>query len=182
MPVLYQVTYLPEGRREERAGLCNAFYRVEREVVTVESDLVWCPRCGRVTDGEVIPSLEEIHRRIQKLRRLAEVVRQEMIRPPSPAGNAPGDRHQREQIEREQVRLTWRRKRKAPPRCSECGGTEIRALDPGEPLRVGERTIILAVLGLCTTDPQDRYYTAEGERSVDGGEGSAPQRQDLPEG
>ena len=165
MPGFYRLTFLPESRIQDFHESRGNYYRLnDGSEITLEGKPVWCDRCGKVTEGEVIESIEKIDERIANLERLAAEIRLEMTRPPPPDLKAPGDRFQREQILELELRREWRKRRQTPPRCILCGCTQIVPLEHAKPVRVGDISIVLEMVGMCSTGFNMWYFTPEGER------------------
>ena len=164
MPGIYRLTFLPEGRTQKFAGSRGDYYRLaDGSEITLCSGPVWCAACAKVTHGEQIESIQEIDRRIRDLERLAAEIRREMSRPPLPAPDAPGDRHQQEQIAELKLRRDWRRQRRSPPKCLACGSTDITPLDHGKPVRISGGRVRCDCIGMCSTDFNMCYYSPEGD-------------------
>ena len=109
MPAFYRLTFLPEGRTQDFAGSRGNYYRLaDGAEITLHSRPVWCEQCAKVTHGEEIESVQAIDKQIADLERLAAEIRREMTRPPLPAPDAPGYRHQQEQIAEFKLRREWR--------------------------------------------------------------------------
>jgi hypothetical protein len=164
MPAFYRITFLPEGRTQDFAGSRGNYYRfVGGAEIQLYSDPVWCERCAKVTHGEKIESVQEIDKRIADLERLAAEIRREMTRPPLPTPDAPGDRHQQEQIAELKLRREWRMRRGSPPKCLVCGSTAIVPLKHGRPVRIAAGTVRCDCVGMCSTSFNQWYYSSEGD-------------------
>lgn len=165
MPAFYRLTFLPEGRTEDFAGSCGNFYQLnDGNEIELKSRPVWCDQCRKVTHGEQIESVEQLDKEIAGLERLAADIRLEMTRPPLPTFDAPGDRIQREQIAKLQLRRKWRRTRGSPPRCIPCGSSQIVPLEYDRPVRGGCGLVLLGFVGFCDNDWHISYFTPEGQR------------------
>lgn len=169
MPALYRLTFLPDGSTRDFCGSRGNYYRLtDGSEIELRSWPVWCVRCGDVTHGERLESVEEIDRKIARLERLADEIRREMSRPPPPAPGARGDRFEREQIGQLRQRRAWRERRRTPPRCLVCGSTGIVSLEGGRAVHAGRGTVVCQIVGMCSTSDNMWYFTSEGERIVDG--------------
>ena len=167
MPGLYLLIFLPEGRTRRFSGSCGNYYRLgDGSELELYSEPVWCHRCGGVAHGEDLGTVERIDRWVADLERLAAEIRRETTRPPLPAPDAPGDRHQRARIAELMLRRAWRASRRSPPRCIFCGTTEITLLEHGKPVRAGRQSFVVleVVIGHCGRLDNGWYFTAEGER------------------
>jgi hypothetical protein len=163
MPAYYQITFLPAGRTQEFAGSRGNYYRLPGgSEIQLSSRPVWCHRCGEVTNGEEIESVDAIDRRIAQLERLAEEIRREMTLPPTP--DAPGDRFQQEQIAEFRLRRKWREQRESPPKCLICGSIDLVALEHGKAVRIGDGSVRCECIGMCSTNFMNRYYSPHRER------------------
>jgi hypothetical protein len=168
LPGLYRLTFLPEQRTQDFAGSRGNYYRLDDgSQITLHSRPVWCNRCDKVTHGEEIESIEEIDKEIARQERLAAEYWRDIARPPLPTPDAPGDRHQRERIAELQLRRTWRLNRRSPPRCIQCGSAEIVQLEHRKPVHAGHGTVVLEMIGMCSTGFNMWYFTPEGERIPD---------------
>lgn len=164
MPASYRLTFLPEGRTQDFAGSRGNYYRLaDGREITLHSRPVWCEQCAKVTHGEEIESVQAIDKQIADLERLAAEIRREMTRPPLPAPDAPGDRHQQEQIAELKLRREWRLQRSSPPKCLICGSTAIVPLEHGKPVRIAGGTVRCDCVGMCSTNFNEWRFSPEGD-------------------
>lgn len=164
MPAIYLLTFLPEQRTEDFVGSRDDYYRLPGGAkITVYSVPAWCERCVKVIHGEQIESVDAIDKRIADLERLAAEIRGEMTRPPLPAPDAPGDRHQQEQIAELKLRREWRARRSSPPKCLTCGSTVIVPLDDGKTMRITGGSVRCDFTGIGDTASHMRFYSPEGD-------------------
>jgi hypothetical protein len=94
---------------------------------------------------------------------LSELIRNEFGEEALPEWRA--DRLQ-EELAVLQRRRRWREGRKSPPKCIYCGTTEILALPIEEPIPnpCGDGMIRVDLVGHCSTDFNNWYYSPEGDR------------------
>jgi hypothetical protein len=163
MPAFYEIRYLLQGTTEEFPGSRGNYYELEDgSHIDVRSRPVWCRRCGDFTDGESIESLDEIDRQ------LADLVdpRSELYRLAQRSLIRPRGRFRRHWIELTKQRRQWREQRLSPPRCLLCGSTDLVSLPEGVevPNPRGAGTVVLSVIGHCSTWFNEWFFTPEGER------------------
>jgi hypothetical protein len=98
----------------------------EGSTVTMERTFVWCPACREVRWGEQLANLAQLERDLAATSAREPVVMEELSFSVS--------RHQtledllasrKKELE---SRIAWRRIRKSPPRCLECGYTDVTPL------------------------------------------------------
>lgn len=127
----------------------------------VIQQVAWCRDCGRFVLAEYLPSIEELQEEL--------------------AGYRSGDR---EWIERwvfvsdgkpVAIRIAelkryreWRLTRQSPPRCLECGMTDITPspMDREFPHPATGEHLVVGTNGFTTTPSQPAEYSPEGERLV----------------
>ncbi len=120
MPAVYEIKFLPGGETLEIYGSRGDSYEFEDGTqIGVISKPVWCRWCRQFTDGESIEDLEEIDQLLTDLHdRSSEVSR--------------GLHHRLRIIEQMEQRRRWLSGRLSPPKCLECGSTEIVVFRQGE--------------------------------------------------
>jgi hypothetical protein len=163
MPALYEIRCLPKGTTDEFAGSRGNYYEFEDgSRIDVRSEPVWCRRCGNYTHGESIESLDEIDRQLADL----EDPHSELYRMTEASLSGPGGRFRRHWLELTEQRRRWRERRISPPRCLLCGSTELVSLPKGVevPDPRGAGTVVLRVIGHCSTSFNEWFFTPEGER------------------
>lgn len=165
MPAMYKLTFLPDGRTRSFAGSRGNYYRLANGTeITLHSDPIWCERCRTVGHGERIESIQAIDRQIADLKRLAAEIRRNQKSPPTPATDAPGDRHQQKQITDLMLRREWRAQRTSAPKCLNCGSTAILKLEHGKAVPIPEGMVRCEFVGLCSTNFNEWPFTPEGDR------------------
>jgi hypothetical protein len=163
MPALYEIRYLPGGSTEEHCGSRGNYYEFDDgSRIELWSRPVWCRRCGHYTDGESIESLDEIDRHLADL----EDPQSDLFRFTQESESEPGGGFRRHWIELTKQRRRWRERRVSPPRCLLCGSTDLVLLPEGVevPNPRGVGTVVLSVIGHCSTSFNDWFFTPEGER------------------
>lgn len=117
----------------------------------------YCPNCNHFVVGERIETVSALEQEINDIenapqsrrRMLAEVI-----------GNIP------QQIAELHIRIRWRKNRKAPPKCLQCGCTQILPIpdydefnhpQTGQPMKRSGR-------GFATTTEWHATYTPEGDQ------------------
>lgn len=154
MPAVYEIRFLPGGEILEFYGSRGDSYEFgDGSQIGVISKPVWCRRCGEFTDGESIEDLDDIDQLLADLH--------------DPSSKVSRGLHYRLRIiEQVEERRRWLSSRKSPPKCLECGSTEIVVF------RIGERAenprgpgwVEITVTGHCSTSFNNRFCTPEGDR------------------
>ena len=166
MPGVYEIRFLPSGRTREFYGSRGDYYEFEDgSHIDVSSGPVWCYRCHDFTDGESIESLETIDQQLADL----QDPRSELYRSTKDTllYNDGRPRFRPHYIDLLRQRRQWREGREAPPKCLECGTTEIVVLSAdGERVKnpAGIGWVVVTITGLCSTLFNNRFYTPEGDR------------------
>ncbi|MEO7717587.1 MAG: hypothetical protein ABIY70_15415 [Capsulimonas sp.] len=164
MPGVYKLIFTPGGHFRVQRGtrgneyLLNDGYRLE-----VWRHPVFCFSCRAYTEGEVVTPVSEVDAQIESCRR-------ELRRVTQGRTDRPRVRERfndlTERIERLELRRSWSRQRVSPPRCLECGCTELVFLKRGEEIAnpSGKGTVRLEWLGMCSLRPRNFTYSPEGDR------------------
>ena len=141
-------------------------------LIDLETHLAWCANCRTFTDGELIQSPDEIRQQIADLQnpesaayKFAEWNEQQIE-----MATGKSDANYREsRITQLASRLKWRLQRIAPPKCIQCGSTDIvfpLSMDETEseieipdvgPVRVESA-------GISSTEFMNWFFTPEGDR------------------
>ena len=167
MPGLYEIRWLPEGRTEKFAGSRGNYYEFsESDRLDLHSEPVWCHRCGQITHGEELSTVDDIDKQIHDLndpssalyRMTRHGVLDELL--------GKGKEFLRERIAELQRRRRWRAERKSPAKCIHCGTTQIVALPAGLPVPNpgGHGQIQVDCVGMCSTSFNEWFFTPEGDR------------------
>ena len=164
MPPVYQIKFLPDGETRE-------FYGSRRRLLRTGG---WHAHRRAVGAG-VVPPMQRLHGRGRSSRASKRsTVRSPTSETPPPSffgffqgrdGLARGGRHSLHHWELKR-RRRWREGRKSPPKCLECGSTEIVLLPEGEKVEnpTGPGWVEVTVTGHCSTSFNNRSYTPEGDR------------------
>ncbi|MCW3099775.1 MAG: hypothetical protein JWL77_5393 [Chthonomonadaceae bacterium] len=162
MPFFRDVHILPSGKTHQFSGAPSTFYWFEDGLVTpVHTALVWCRDCQDVTEGEVIETLEELDALIEeygnpdsaRYRSLKESFKWTEVSSETMRSHQESARHRRR----------WRVLRQSPPKCLQCGKTDILVLPWHEKVEVEGNTIYISVTTHWSGDWIDRYLNTEGE-------------------
>jgi hypothetical protein len=167
MPAFYEIRWLPEGRTDKFAGSRGNYYEFSKsDRLDLHSVPVWCHRCGKITHGEELSTIDDIDKQIRDLndpsselyRMTRHGVLDELL--------GKGDEFLHEQIAELQRRRRWREERKSPPKCIHCGTTQIVALPMGVPVPNpgGPGQIQVDCVGMCSTNFNEWFFTPEGDR------------------
>lgn len=171
MPAYYEITFLPRGRVWGFAGSCGNYYEfADGSHLGLHTEPVWCPRCGKVTHGESIPSVEQLDKKLADFHDPTSILYRSTMRSLLPWIEGPGDREKfrQERIKEIHRRREWRLTRRSPAKCIHCGCTEIISLPHDKPVAVVRNskpfTLISRCVGMCSMNPNDWYFTSEGDR------------------
>lgn len=167
MPGYYEIRWLPDGRTEKFAGSRGNYYEwSESDRLDLDSVPVWCRQCGRISHGENLSTVEEIDKEIRdlndpssaKYRMTRHGVLDKLL--------GTGEKFLNERIAELRRRRRWREERKSPPKCIRCGTTEILELPIGVPVPnpQGDGEIQVDIVGMCSTDFNEWFFTPEGDR------------------
>lgn len=100
----------------------------DKSMLPVEQEVAWCKGCRSFGSAEAIPSIEELHARVQEL----QTPTQKLLFLYGTKEVMNGA------IDELRTRLSWRTARESPARCLACGSTAIT------PVRFGEdRTCVV---------------------------------------
>lgn len=163
MPPIYEIKFLPSGQTRAFHGSRGNSYELEDGTrLDVRSGPVWCRRCADFTDGESIESLDEIDRQIADLRDPTSELYQFFQDGVTGSIGVDGI-HLIMALEQ---RRRWREGRRSPPKCLECGMTEIVRLPDGEIVLIptGPGWVEVTITGHCSTWFNNVFYTPEGAR------------------
>ena len=165
MPAVYQIQFTPSGETQEYFGSRGDSYELEDGThIDVRSQPVWCRRCGEFTDGESIERLDEIDQQIADLQDpRSELYRLTRDTLPTADGR-PRLRPHFTKLLRQRRR--WLMDRESPPKCLECGSTDILVFPVGERAGnpIGPGWVEITITGHCSTSFNNRFYTPEGDR------------------
>jgi hypothetical protein len=168
MPELYEIRWLPDGPIQSLVGSRGNHYELPNgEQLDLQSAPVWCHRCGKITLGEYLSSVEEISQQIRDLHDPSSELYGLLFLPgvfeePIEEVNARRKWH----IAELRRRLQWREGRRSPAKCIFCGTTELIVLPEGTPIAIpghpGEFQI--DCVGMCSTEFNEWIFTPEGDR------------------
>ena len=164
MPGVYEVILLPEGKVHSLYGSRGNYYQLPDDLaLTVCAVPVWCRRCQTFFEGEDIGSVQGLEQEVTDYsdinsagsRRILEI---SLLR------NDTADLA--ELLAESKTRLEWRIGRIAPPKCLECGTTDIVHLGEGQEIAspCSPGTLTITCVGMCSTAFNNHYYTPEGDR------------------
>ena len=129
MPAVYQLRFMPGGETQKIYGSRGDHYEMANGThIDLHSSPVWCRQCMKFTDGESIEALEEIDRQIAELRDPTSELFRFYRESGADSIGVEGIRF----ITKLETRRRWRDRREAPPKCLECGSTEIVVLPEGQ--------------------------------------------------
>jgi len=177
MPAWYQIHWLPDGPTKEYFGTRGNYYEFsETDRLDLHTALIWCYRCESFSDGEYLSTVEEIDQQMRDLHDpssmlyciILDGVHCDAIREQfgeESVAEWRADRLQEKTAELER-RRRWREGRMSPPKCIQCGTTRIVPLTFEGPIPnpCGDGIIQVDVVGHCSTDFNNWYYTPEGDR------------------
>jgi hypothetical protein len=153
--------HLPDSDRDEWV-LFSAFidYRLaDSTTLPILQQPAWCPVCGRFVLAEEVPSVEEFEEEIARYRSGDRDTLQKwaFVSNGAPVG---------ERIAELLRRVEWRRGRRSPPRCLECGAVRPIPIPMSGEFphpRAGER-VVVGSSGFADTAPWFAEFSPEGER------------------
>jgi hypothetical protein len=167
MPALYEIRWLSDGRTEKFAGSRGNYYELgDSEHLDLHSTPVWCHRCAKITDGEVLSTLEEIDQQIRDLHDPNSAVYRMTRHGVLDEVLGKGEEFLQKQLGEIGRRRRWRESRKSPPKCIHCGSIEIVELPIGKtmPNPNGDGEIRIDCVGMCSTSFNEWFFTPEGDR------------------
>src|SRR5689334_13399853 len=167
MPAMYEIHWLPNGPIEPFAGSRGNYYEFsDSDHLDLQSTPVWCHRCGRVTHGEDLSSVEELDEQIRDLNDPTSEAYRSARYGILEEEFGTGEQFRQEYLEKLRRRRTWRDSRISPPKCIRCGSTDILALPCGEAVAspLGNGAIRVECIGMCSTVFNEWFFTPEGDR------------------
>jgi hypothetical protein len=171
MPALFEITFLPGGRKQRFAGSRGNYYRLDDGgQIDLHSHPVWCRRCSTISHGERIESVDDIDRQIAQLQDPSTLAYQMWTNNTFHEMFGGGEEMRRNYIDKVKKRRQWRERRISPPKCIICGSEDVFAfpLDEPVPNPEGSGTITVSAIGMCSTDFNEWCFTPEGERLTNG--------------
>jgi hypothetical protein len=167
MPAMYEIRWQPDGPMEQFAGSRGNYYEfAESDHLDLYSVPVWCHRCGRITDGENLSSVEEIEKQISELNdsssQLYRMTRHGVL----DKWFGKGDEFLQNRLTELLRCRRWRESRKEPPKCIHCGTTDILEFPIGVPVPSprGDGEVQIDCVGMCSTRFNEWFFTPEGDR------------------
>ena len=167
MPGLYEIRFLPDGPVTRFAGSRGNYYEfADGSRLDLHTTPVWCRRCGQVTHGEKIETLEQIDREIADLQDPGTYAHQMWTEGVVNETLGGGDERRQSYIEEVRKRRWWRAGRSSPPKCIRCGSADIFVFPVDEPCPnpAGPGTAEVRMIGMCSTDFNEWFFTPEGDR------------------
>jgi hypothetical protein len=183
MPPYLTITFMPEAKVIDWYVDVDCFYVMEDGYeVNVSTWPAWCNQCKEFVDGEVIPSLESLQDWVhskengdyarEREERYGAANREFARKWGNHLSKADHERIDREEREREERALLhdrrkceWRMLRQSPPRCLQCGETDIVQFlhwkDVPSPCTDG--TVRIEQVGYYRGSSLKTLYTVEGE-------------------
>jgi hypothetical protein len=146
------------GRTEFVAYSGFLTYRLsDGSELSVDQQPAWCPSCRTFVLGELVPSIEDILRSMEEVRSgdPKRMLLLKMI-----------ERSVADELAELSSREEWRRSRRSPPRCLECGCDQIVPL-PGSkefPHPATGEPVIETSSGFASMERWAATFTPEGER------------------
>jgi hypothetical protein len=170
MPTWYEFKFMPEGRVQRWFGTRGNCYRLADGCeIDLHTTPVWCAQCVSITDGEKIESLATIDKDLADLRDPASFSYQMWTNNAVHEVLGGGDKLREGHVEALKLRRQWRESRTSPPRCIECGSTEILPFPENEAVNnpAGPGTVTMSAVGHVSTGWTGWVFTPEGERIHD---------------
>ena len=163
---MYEIT-LADGTAVLFAGTRGNYYELapDRHIDVIATP-AWCRRCGDFRHGEHLEPVAEIDQEIVDLRNPRSKLYQMWARDYLQECKDLGPAFCAGRIAELKLRRAWRQTRVAPPKCIECGSTDIVPLpfDGAVANPSGSGTLSVRVRGMCSTVFNEWYFTPEGDR------------------
>lgn len=96
----------------------------EQGVVSYHRTNGWCYECNNIREIEALPSVEEIRKEYKRFYQVPNTETNWLKRL-----TRCFDKNYQSKLRDLAAKIAWREKRSAPPRCLECGSTDIKALN-----------------------------------------------------
>jgi hypothetical protein len=164
MPGMYEITLLPEKKVHRFCGTRGNYYQLpDGSKLDVHRKPVWCRHCQAFSEGEWLQSVPELEQAIAAYSDINSAERQRVLQSSFIQDKA-GSLAKR--LAQSTVRLQWRKGRATPPKCLECGTTEIVDLGNGQEIAspCSPGTLTIQLVGMCSTEFRNYFYTPEGNR------------------
>ena len=164
MPALYEITLLPEGKVHDFCGTRGNYYQLpDGSKLNVYGSPVWCRQCQAFSEAEWLQSIPELEQAVANYSDVnsaesQRILQSDLIRDKSG--------YLAERLTESEIRLQWRRNRTAPPKCLECGTTDVMDLGDGQEITspCSPGTLTIEWVGMCSTAFRNYFYTTEGDR------------------
>jgi hypothetical protein len=166
MPAMYEIITAPGGGGGLFAGTRGNYYDLGGGQIEVETTPGWCRRCGRWRHVELIETVAEIDQKLADLRNPRSKLYQLYARDYLEECKDLGPTFCAGVIAELKLRRRWREERVTPPKCIECGSTDIVVLPINEVVSnpAGPGTVEVRIRGMCSTDFNEWFFTPEGDR------------------
>ncbi len=164
MPGMYEITLLPKKEVHRFYGTRGNYYQLpDGSKLDVHGSLVWCRQCQAFLEAEWLQSVPEIEQAVVAYSDVNSAESQRVLQV-SGVGDKAG--FLAEQLAERTTRLQWRRSRTSPPKCLECGTTDVADLGDGQEIAspCSPGTLIIELVGMCSTAFRNYFYTPEGDR------------------
>ncbi len=165
MPLIYKITFLPQGEVQWLTGTRGNYYQFpDASRLEVHKHPVWCAWCRAFVEGERIESIQELEKETADYADVNSAKAEWVLRETSRVRDKVGVLAKR--LAESNTRLAWRKERTAPPKCLECGTTEIIGLGDGQevPSPCSPGTLTIGGVMMCSTAFRNYLYTPEGDR------------------
>ena len=127
----------PESDAEDMYALNSAFlyYRLPNgQLLHVRQTACWCSICNRIDMAELVESLEELEKELERLRKPDEKESRMIAFIGTPI---------EQRIAETELRINWRRSRTSPAKCLHCGSTNIMPIPDAKEFRTRSRVSVL---------------------------------------
>ncbi|TWU05850.1 hypothetical protein [Stieleria varia] len=170
MPACYIIRFADTGEETEWFGLRGYYYEFgDGSTLDLRPTMAWCVKCQDFVDAEWIASLQQIEDELVELRDPTSM-RAEVFTSEEPPFDKPVFRERRKRLYAEAIdeaerRVQWRSDRLAPPKCLQCGSTNVEFQGDGNEMTVTGRGLVhVECTGMCSTDFLNWFFTPEGDR------------------
>jgi len=164
MPGMYEITLLPEKEVHRFCGTRGNYYQLpDGSKLNVHGKPAWCRQCQAFLEAEWIQSVPELEKAITDYSDIDSTESQRVLQLSFVRDKAESLARR---LSERTIRLQWREGRAAPPKCLECGTTDVIDLGDGQEIAspCSPGTLTICWVGMCSTAFRNYFYTPEGDR------------------
>ncbi len=164
MPGMYEITLLPEKEVHCFYGTRGNYYQLpDGSKLDVHGNPVWCRQCQTFSEVEWLQSVPELEQAIADYSDVSSAKSQRILQLSGLRDKAAS---LAKRLAERTTRLQWRGGRISPPKCLECGTTNVVDLGSGQEIvsPCSPGTLTIELVGMCSTAFRNYFYTPEGDR------------------